>query len=80
LHIGEPTMSKKKESIRLSLDLSPKTNSVLERLAGDVGVSKADVLRRSIALMEFAVEAKNQNRRLGAFDKDGNLVIEIVGL
>ena len=42
-------MSKKKESIRLSLDLSPKTNAVLERLAGDVGVSKADVLRRSIA-------------------------------
>jgi hypothetical protein len=73
-------MSKKKESIRLSLDLSPKTNAVLERLAGDVGVSKADVLRRSIALMKFAVEAKNQNRRLGAVDKDGNLVTEIVGL
>jgi hypothetical protein len=72
--------TKKGQPVRLSLDLSPDTNTVLEHLAEDKGVSKADILRRAIALMEVAVEAKKNGRKFGAVDEEEKLVTEVIGL
>jgi predicted transcriptional regulator len=72
--------TKKREIVRLSLDLSSETNEILERLANDSHVSKADILRKAIALMEVATDAKKRGQKFGVANKDQNLATEIVGL
>ncbi len=68
------------EKIRLSLDLSPELNTMLEGLADKSGASKAEVLRRAIALMEVAVDAKKQGRKFGIAEKSEDLITEIIGI
>lgn len=74
------------DKVRLSLDVSPELNSLLESLATRTGGTKSDVLRKAIALMDVAVDAKEGGKRLLLVDKpnavtdDPRLVTEIVGL
>ncbi|HEX4951186.1 MAG TPA: DNA-binding protein [Blastocatellia bacterium] len=74
--VSNPERSK----IRLSLDISPETNELLEQLARQIGGTKSEVLRKAIVLMEVAVEAKRQGRKFGIAEKDQPLATEIVGL
>jgi predicted transcriptional regulator len=69
-----------KEKVRLSLDISPELNALLEQLAATTGGTKSDVLRKAIALMEVAVDAKRRGLKLGLADKDTTLTTEIIGL
>lgn len=69
-----------KEKVRLSLDISPELNALLESLAAATGGTKSDVLRKAIALMEVAVDAKRRGLKLGLAEKDQPLVTEIIGL
>ena len=66
--------------VRLSLELSNDLNALLEELTEKTHTSKADVLRKAIALMEVAVEAKQEGNRLGVLDKQNQVVTRIVGL
>ena len=75
-----PKENRDKESIRLSLDVSPGLNDLLERLAGETHSTKSEVLRKAIALMEVAVEAAEKGQKLGILDKDRNVTTEIVGI
>jgi len=67
-------------TIRVSLDVSPELFSTLENLSGKTHASKADVLRRAIALMQVAVEAKEQGKKVGVADKDQPLSTEFIGI
>ncbi|HEX8073144.1 MAG TPA: ribbon-helix-helix protein, CopG family [Pyrinomonadaceae bacterium] len=69
-----------KERVRLSLDISPELNRLLEELAAKTGGTKSDVLRKAITLMEVAVDAKRRGLKLGLADKDQTLATEIIGL
>ncbi len=69
-----------KEKVRLSLDISPELNELLEQLATTTGGTKSDVLRKAIALMEVAVDAKRRGLKLGLAEKDQPLTTEIIGL
>lgn len=69
-----------KEKVRLSLDISPELNTLLEQLAASTGSTKSEVLRKAIALMEVAVEAKRQGKKLGIAERDQQLATEIIGL
>jgi predicted transcriptional regulator len=69
-----------KEKVRLSLDISPELNALLESLAVATGGTKSDVLRKAIALMEVAVDAKRRGLKLGLAEKDQPLATEIIGL
>lgn len=69
-----------KEKVRLSLDISPELNALLEQLASTIGGTKSDVLRKAIALMEVAVDAKRRGLKLGLAEKDQPLTTEIIGL
>jgi predicted transcriptional regulator len=71
---------KEKEKVRLSLDISPELNALLESLAVTTGGTKSEVLRKAIALMEVAVDAKRRGLKLGLADKDQPLTTEIIGL
>lgn len=55
--------------VRLSLDVSPELNQLLEELARETDSSKSDVLRKAIALMDVAVEAKEQGKKLYVSDR-----------
>ena len=75
-----PKQTAEKDRIRLTLDVSPNLNQVLEELAGFIGGTKSDVLRKAIALMEVAVEAKRSGKKFGIVEKDQPMVTQIVGL
>jgi predicted transcriptional regulator len=68
------------DKVRLSLDVSPETNIRLDALAGKLGGSKSEVLRKAIALIEVATEAKEKGQRLALADSDNKVVTNIVGL
>jgi predicted transcriptional regulator len=50
--------------VRLSLDVSPELNALLEDLAHETHSTKSEVLRKAIALINIAVEAKEHGQRL----------------
>lgn len=68
------------DKVRLSLDVSPELNRTLDELAIKINGTKSDVLRKAIVLMELAVQAKDQEQKLGIIDKDRHVITEIVGL
>lgn len=77
----EPPMEKnRKEKIRLSLDISPEVNQILEDLADATGGTKSDILRKAIVLMEVAVNAKRRGLKMGLAEQDQVLTTEIVGI
>lgn len=69
-----------RERVRLSLDLSPELNELLEDIAIAIDGTKSDVLRKGIVLMEIAMKAKKDKKKFGVAEKDQPLITEIVGL
>jgi hypothetical protein len=69
-----------KESVRLSLVVSPALNSKLEQLARAGYTTKSEVLRKAIALFDVVSEAKAEDKRFGILDRDKQLLTEIVGI
>ena len=61
--------TRSRETVRLSLEVSPELNQVLENLANETHTTKSDVLRKAIALMEVAVEARDNNQKLYVSDQ-----------
>jgi hypothetical protein len=54
-----------RDKVRLSLDVSPELNMRLEQIVRATHASnKSEVLRKAIALMDVAVEAKAQGHKL----------------
>lgn len=76
----ESAVTTRKGTVRLSLDVSSELNELIEKLAAATNSSKSDVLRRAISLMEVAVEAKRQGKRVGIAEKDQPLATEIIWL
>lgn len=72
--------NQERNKVRLSLDISPELNDLLNDLAAKMGGTKSDVLRKAIALMEIAVDAKRQGKKFGIAEKDQPLATEIVGI
>lgn len=69
-----------KNRIRLSLDVSPELNDLIEDLAERTDGTKSDVLRRAIALMDVAVRATESGKKVGVAETDQGLTTEFVGL
>jgi predicted transcriptional regulator len=53
-----------RSKVRLSLDVSPELNDLLEELATATHSTKSEVLRKAIALMDVAVDAKESGQKL----------------
>lgn len=66
--------------VRLTLDLSPELDELVGRLAKITGGTKSDVMRKSIALMELAVEAKRAGKKFGIAQEGQTLATEIVAI
>lgn len=68
------------ERVLLTLDMTDELNERLNLLAVDAGGSKADVLRKAIALVDVAICARKTGQQLAIVDKEGRVVSKIVGL
>lgn len=80
--IAQGNMMKTDESkeVRLSLVVSGELNARLEEIADGSHTTKSDILRKALALYDVVADAKQNKNRLGIFDKDKNLLTEIVGI
>jgi predicted transcriptional regulator len=70
----------KKETVRLSLDVSVELNVLINQLATDTNSTKSDVLRRAVTLLSVAVEAKRQGKKIGIAERDQPLTTAIIWL
>jgi len=67
--------------IRLTLEVTSELNDTLEAIAQTSGSTKSDVLRKAIALVEYASVNKAKGRQLALIDtKSEKVVGHIVGL
>ena len=57
--------SEKKNTIRLSLDMSKELNQRLEELANKTHSTKSEVLRRAIILFDVVTSAESQGKKFG---------------
>jgi predicted transcriptional regulator len=66
--------------VRLTIDVTDELNERLDLLADELGGSKADVFRKAIALVEVALNAKREGKRIAVLDQRDRVVTTIVGL
>lgn len=78
--ITKRKIQKSKASVKMSLHLSPETNQVLEQLSEENQMTKSELLRKALALIEVALKNKVQGNHLVIVDKNDNKISEIVGL
>lgn len=52
------------KKIKLSIEVTPALNRVIEHIAVATGATKSEAIRKAIVLMEVAVEAKENGERL----------------
>lgn len=59
---------------QITLKIDPKTEAILEALRAHFNAStRAEVIRKAIALLELAMEAEQKNRELAILDdEDGS--------
>ena len=65
--------------IRVSLDISPELYAKLQEMARDIQGTKSDVLRKSLALMDVAIQARKDGKKIGIADRTEQLTTEIIG-
>ena len=75
-----PGQGQGQRKVRLNLDITEKLNSELERLAEATGTTKADIMRRGLALAKVAIDEQALGHKLGILDQDRKLIAEIVGV
>jgi predicted transcriptional regulator len=73
-------MSSGRETVHLTLAVSPDLNDRLEQLAVSSHTTKSEILRKAFALFDVVAEAKAEKKRFGILDEDKHLLTEIVGI
>lgn len=74
------TETDKKETVRLNLQVSPEISELVERIADETGSNRGEVIRRALALMKVAHDARQRGKRLGLVTDPDKLETEIVGV
>ena len=72
--------TKRKETVRMNLQVSAEINELLEKIADETGSNRSEVIRQALALMKVAHEAKQKGKRIGLVSDPEKLETEIVGL
>jgi Arc/MetJ-type ribon-helix-helix transcriptional regulator len=64
---------------RINFDVSPELDKTIEKLVRQTGsASKSELLRRAIALMEVAADAKEKGEKVVIADRNRKPVAEIL--
>ena len=69
----------RKKQIRLSLHVSQELDDLLEDIARKSYSTKSDVLRKSIALINIAIQEREKGNYLGIINQDQEIIREIIG-
>jgi hypothetical protein len=77
---GLDTPDAAKERIRITLDVTPPMKAVLDKLTTQSGTTQSEVLRRAIALLSAVKEAEAKGEGTPAIEKDGRVVVRLVGI
>ena len=67
------------ERVRLNLQLSEEVAKALDEMAETNAVTRTEVIRQAILLMQLAHREKRNGRHLGFTDRSDKLDTEIVG-
>jgi uncharacterized protein (DUF1778 family) len=70
----------RKEKVRMNLQVSAEINDLLEKIADETGSNRSEVIRRALALMKVAHDARQRGKRLGLVSDPDKLETEIVGV
>lgn len=68
------------DRVRLTIEVTDELNERLDRLADELGGSKAEVFRKAIALIDVALDAKRRGRQVAILDDEQRVVATVVGL
>lgn len=66
--------------VKMTLEMTEESNQHLESLAEELGVSTSEVLRKALALITVASDAKKNSRTLGVLDNDDTVLSHIIGI
>ena len=64
---------------RLNIQFNEKQKKALEKLANDLGTTKAGVIKTGLSLLEVALREKKLGNQLGVV-RDNKVVKEIIGI
>lgn len=69
------------KKIKLSLTVTEDVNNMLEAIAKrSSSGNKSEALRKAIALLDVADEAKSKNQSMAVVDNNGKIISKIIGL
>jgi ferredoxin len=64
----------------VNVDLPPDENTALEKISTETSQSKSEILRKGLALVKIARDAKQKGYKLGLLKQDNDIDIEIIGV
>lgn len=67
-------------TISMSLHLTPETLNILEEICEDNNLTKTDLLRKALALIQIALKYKKKGGHLIVVDDKDHKMSEIIGL
>jgi predicted transcriptional regulator len=67
-HVGKREEPPEAAKVRLTIELSQKLNSIVDKIATENETSKADVLRFAIEFLEAATKARKDGMQVGAWE------------
>lgn len=65
---------------QITLNMNDEANKTISELAEKKGMTKAEILRRGLALLVAAEKAKQRGLKIGAAEKETTLVQEWVNI
>lgn len=68
------------QPVSMTLEMSPALDEKLSRLAQASHSSPDVVLLKALKLYDIAVQAQQENNRVGIVDRDHHLVAEVTGI
>ena len=68
------------ERIRLTVEINTEMKNLIDALVEQTGSSRAEILRRSIALLKTVKDAESSGEYPALIDGDGNVRAKLVGV
>jgi hypothetical protein len=78
--LEKPAGQERAEKIRLSLDMTPAMKDVIDQLAEREGITRAELLRRAIALLKTVKDAEEKGERAALINEEGHVTARLVGI
>ena len=70
----------KEEMARMKVQIPESSDAILEQIAREKSISKVEVLRRLLAVLDVVQEHQQKGSQLALVDSDGKLVSRLIGI